>query len=300
MNPENDLPRAPAGAEALDRTGSRYLPLRQVTVDLAAPLSAEDCTVQSMPDASPVKWHLAHTNWFFENFVLVPGSPGYRAFDPAFRVLFNSYYNAVGDKHPRPERGMISRPGLEEILAYRSHVDAAMLEVLADLGLRDAVGALVELGLHHEQQHQELILTDLKHMLSRNPLKPVYRKQWPLTPIRARAASWIGFDGGVHEIGHAGPGFCFDNELPRHRLDRSVPDRLAPGDPRGLHRLHRRRRLSALRTLAFVRMGHGVCSRVAGPDVLGAARWRLVHVHPAKVAVLRTAPRTRWQLNRGP
>jgi ergothioneine biosynthesis protein EgtB len=192
--------------------GERYLAVRGRTLALAAPLSAEDCAIQSMPDASPVKWHLAHTTWFFETFVLRPHLPRYREFDAAYRVLFNSYYNAVGEKHPRPEGGMLSRPGLDEVLAYRRHVDEAML------GLLPADTALVELGLNHEQQHQELILTDLKHLLSRNPLKPAYQKQWPLTPIRAREPHWIGFAGGLREMGHEGADFCFDNETPRHRV----------------------------------------------------------------------------------
>ncbi len=193
----------------------RYLAIRATTRSLAAPLSAEDCAIQSMPDASPVKWHLAHTTWFFETFVLAPHAGGYRLFDPAFRVLFNSYYNAIGDKHPRPERGLLSRPGLDEVLVYRRHVDEAMQQLLARVPPPD-VAALIELGLHHEQQHQELIVTDLKHMLSRNPLEPAYQKHWPLTPIRARERRWIEFDGGLHEIGHDGEGFCFDNEKPRH------------------------------------------------------------------------------------
>ncbi len=193
----------------------RYVSIRRATRALAAPLSAEDCAIQSMPDASPVKWHLAHTTWFFETFVLAPNRPGYRPFDPAYRVLFNSYYDAVGERHPRPERGMLSRPGLEEVVAYRRHVDEAMLGLLA--GEQPELDALIELGLHHEQQHQELILTDLKHLLSRNPARPAYQKQWPLTPIRARERRWISFDAGLRDIGHAGPGFCFDNETPRHR-----------------------------------------------------------------------------------
>ena len=190
----------------------RFRRIRQASLALAAPLSAEDCAIQSMPDASPVKWHLAHTTWFFETFVLQPHVPGYRLFDPAYGYLFNSYYNAIGERHPRPERGMLSRPLLDEVLAYRRHVDEALLAASA---LPDA---LVELGLQHEQQHQELILTDVKHMLSRNPLKPVYQKQWPLTPIRARAPKWVGFAGGLHAIGHAGAGFAFDNETPRHKV----------------------------------------------------------------------------------
>ncbi len=192
----------------------RYLAVRRATMALARPLSAEDCALQSMPDASPAKWHFAHTTWFFETFVLAGRAP---AFDPAYRVLFNSYYESVGEKHPRAERGMLSRPGLEEVLAYRRHVDEAMPELLAREP--DAtLAAVIELGLHHEQQHQELILTDIKHLFSRNPAKPAYQKQWPLTPIRARKARWLPFAGGLCEIGHAGPGFAFDNEGPRHRV----------------------------------------------------------------------------------
>jgi ergothioneine biosynthesis protein EgtB len=189
-----------------------YRAVRQATLGLVAPLSAEDCAIQSMPDASPAKWHLAHTTWFFETFVLQPHVPGYRVFDADYGYLFNSYYNAIGKRHPRPERGMLSRPSLEEVLAYRRHVDGAVLDA------RELPVALVELGLHHEQQHQELILTDLKYLLSRNPLKPAYQKTWPLTPIRARARSWIGFAGGLFEIGYDGAGFAFDNEKPRHRV----------------------------------------------------------------------------------
>ena len=192
-----------------------YRAVRRATLDLVAPLSAEDCAVQSMPDASPAKWHLAHTTWFFETFVLQPHLPGYRVFDGAFRYLFNSYYNAIGKRHPRPERGMLSRPPLDEVLAYRRHVDDAMLAVRE---MPEAAAKLVELGLHHEQQHQELILTDLKHLLSRNPLKPAYQKTWPLTPVHARARSWIAFAGGLHEVGHDGAAFAFDNETPRHRV----------------------------------------------------------------------------------
>ena len=197
---------------------SAYAAVRAQTLALAQPLSAEDCAIQSMPDASPVKWHLAHTTWFFETFVLVPNLPGYRAFDPAYRVLFNSYYHGVGERHPRPERGMISRPDLAEVLAYRAHVDAAVPKILQSGEALE----LVELGLHHEQQHQELIVTDLKHMLSRNPLKPAYQKQWPLTTVRAREPRWIRFDEGLREIGAqteaSRRGFAFDNECPRHRV----------------------------------------------------------------------------------
>lgn len=217
MIPKPDLSAAVQPAEAGPGLNT-YRPIRQQTQMLAAPLSAEDCTIQSMPDASPVKWHLAHTTWFFETFVLEPHHPGYHGYDPTYRVLFNSYYNTVGDKHPRPERGILSRPGLAEVMAYRQHVDEAMCVLLSTAPMSAELAALVELGLHHEQQHQELILTDLKHLLSRHPQKPAYQKQWPLTPIRARDSRWIAFDEGLYEIGHTGLGFSFDNESPRHRV----------------------------------------------------------------------------------
>src|SRR5436190_15321823 len=148
---------------------ARYLAIRAATEALAAPLSAEDCAIQSMPDASPVKWHLAHTSWFFETFVLDPYLGGYRGFEPSFRMLFNSYYNSVGEKHPRPERGLLSRPSLDRVLQYRKHVDQSMTELLARGSLPREARDLVELGINHEQQHQELVLTDVKHLLSCNP-----------------------------------------------------------------------------------------------------------------------------------
>jgi ergothioneine biosynthesis protein EgtB len=195
----------------------RFATVRATTARLAAPLSAEDCALQSMPDASPVKWHLAHTTWFFETFVLERHVDGYRPFDPQFRVLFNSYYNAVGDRHPRPERGLLSRPSLDEVRAYRAHVEHELAHLLARTDDPE-LAALIELGIHHEQQHQELILTDVKHLLSRNPLQPTYLERWPLTPIKPQRARWIAYGGGLVEAGHAGVGFCFDNELPRHRV----------------------------------------------------------------------------------
>jgi ergothioneine biosynthesis protein EgtB len=214
-SPSPEVGMNPIAAPAPEAPRStRYRSIRRTTLGLGARLSAEDCALQSMPDASPVKWHLAHTTWFFETFLL-EGRAHYRPFDPAYRVLFNSYYNAVGERHPRAERGLLSRPDLNQVLAYRDHVDRA---VLALLSTDDFPAELLELGLQHEQQHQELILTDLKHLLSRNPLKPAYQKQWPLTPIRAREPQWIAHAGGLYEIGHAGPQFAFDNEMPRHRV----------------------------------------------------------------------------------
>jgi len=188
--------------------------VRSRTEELAAPLSPEDQTVQSMPDASPTKWHLAHTTWFFETFVLRPHASGYRVFDPSYEYLFNSYYEAVGPRHPRPQRGLITRPGVEEVLAYRHHVTAAMLDFLrGDHNSHE----LVELGLHHEQQHQELILMDIKHALSLNPLRPAYRRARTDTAQSDTPLSWREFEGGLVETGHDGRGFAFDNEGPRHR-----------------------------------------------------------------------------------
>src|SRR5207249_6553467 len=171
-----------------------------------------------MPDASPVKWHLAHTSWFFETFVLEPHVPGYRFYDAAFRVLFNSYYNAVGAKHPRPQRGLLSRPSLAAIHAYRAYVDAAMDAMLARAELSSRLTALIELGLNHEQQHQELILTDVKHLLSCNPLKPAYASARTADEAAsAQSLEWIEFGEGLVEIGHDGSSFAFDNETARHR-----------------------------------------------------------------------------------
>jgi len=194
---------------------ARFLAVRGLSEQLVAPLSAEDQTVQSMPDTSPTKWHLAHTTWFFETFVLRLHAPDYRVFDPAYEYLFNSYYEAVGPRHPRPQRGLLSRPGVEEIMAYRRHVTGAMAELLEGGG--DNMQALIELGLHHEQQHQELILMDAKHMLSLNPLRPAYRLASHAVVTDAWPLDWIRFDGGLVEIGHKGEGFAFDNEGPRHR-----------------------------------------------------------------------------------
>ena len=200
------------GARHVDR----FLSVRAHTEQLAARLSAEDQTVQSMPDASPTKWHLAHTTWFFETFLLRAGARGYRVFDPAYEYLFNSYYEAVGPRHPRPQRGMITRPGVEEILGYRRHVNEAMAELIED-GRGDWT-SLLELGINHEQQHQELILMDAKHLLSLNPLKPAYAPADAAPAAHELPMGWVDFEGGLVEIGHAGNGFAFDNEGPRHRV----------------------------------------------------------------------------------
>ena len=193
-----------------------YCVVRGVTERLAEPLSPEDQTVQSMPDVSPTKWHRAHTSWFFETFVLEPFAPGYEAFDPSFGYLFNSYYEGVGPRHARPERGLVTRPGAAEVGAYREHVDAAMVDFL-DCGLPAELAPFVELGLHHEQQHQELLVMDIKHVLSCNPLRPAYGTL-PWATARPRPdPSWHHHAGGVVEVGAAPEhGFAFDNETPRH------------------------------------------------------------------------------------
>jgi ergothioneine biosynthesis protein EgtB len=203
---------------ASHRVHAAYAEVREHSLALSAPLSEEDCCVQSMPDASPVKWHLAHTTWFFETFILERFEARFRPYHAAFRVLFNSYYNGVGEKHPRPQRGLLSRPSLAEVKAYRRNVDDRM-RALLESRHSDEIAALVELGLQHEKQHQELMLTDLKHLLSMNPLRPAYREAPHETGTGAGAAplTWSSFDGGIVEIGHAGGGFCFDNETPRHR-----------------------------------------------------------------------------------
>ncbi len=193
-----------------------YASVRAQTLALAAPLSEADCQVQSMPDASPVKWHLAHTTWFFETFVLAPHLSGHQLFDPAFRVLFNSYYNGVGAQHPRHQRGLVTRPDLATVRAWRAAVDGQMACLLAT-PLPPGVADLVQLGLQHEQQHQELVLTDLLHLLSCNPLAPVYLPLPAAAPSAPAApATWLTQTGGLVDIGHAGTGFAFDNEGPRH------------------------------------------------------------------------------------
>src|SRR6266545_5283685 len=200
----------------------RYRAVRSFTTALAAPLSEEDCVVQSMPEASPAKWHLAHTTWFFETFVLSRARPDHRPFHEHYGYLFNSYYEALGARHPRPARGLVTRPSLREVQRYREHVDAAMLALLTRRSSLGELEFLVTLGLHHEQQHQELLLTDIQHAFSCNPLKPTYREPRVATaepsdpsPLRwhehPESLRWIGDD-------PADRHFAFDNERPRHRV----------------------------------------------------------------------------------
>lgn len=202
--------------EACTRAALRdaYARVRRQTEELARPLSPEDQCAQSMPDASPTKWHRAHTTWFFETFVLTRAATGYQPIDDAYAVLFNSYYNAVGDQYPRPQRGLLTRPSAVEVTAYRQHVDDAMLGLL-DGALSAQTAELVLLGLHHEQQHQELLLTDLAHLWSHNPLEPVYAAP-PTERAAAAPVRWIEHPGGLVDVGHDGDGFAYDNEGPRH------------------------------------------------------------------------------------
>jgi ergothioneine biosynthesis protein EgtB len=199
---------------------ARYSALRQHSLQIAAPLSDEDQCVQSMPDASPTKWHLAHTSWFFENVVLLPFVPGYQVFDPAFAFLFNSYYEALGPRHPRPHRGLLTRPSLNQVLAFRAHIDAAMQLLLSQAkDLSPQALALIELGLNHEQQHQELMHTDILHLLSCNPLLPAYDLAFSHPSANDGEVQWLSFDEGLHSIGRPTdePGFSFDNETPKHQ-----------------------------------------------------------------------------------
>jgi ergothioneine biosynthesis protein EgtB len=191
--------------------------VRRATVALAAPLSAEDAQVQSMPDASPAKWHLAHTTWFFETFVLGRAEPPVPPHDRAFAYLFNSYYEAAGPRQPRPERGLLSRPSLEEVLRWRAIVDERMGAVLSGAP-GEALLDVVELGIAHEEQHQELLLTDVKHAFSVQPLRPAYLARPPAPGGPAPRLAWIPGEEGVREIGAPAAGFAFDNERPRHRV----------------------------------------------------------------------------------
>ncbi|RTL65586.1 MAG: ergothioneine biosynthesis protein EgtB [Hyphomicrobiales bacterium] len=196
----------------------RLVATRAHSLDLTAPLTPEDMVVQPMEDASPTKWHLAHVTWFFETFVLAKYLPGYRVFDETFNYCFNSYYETQGPRQPRPKRGVLSRPSTDRVLAYRAHVDDGLKALCACLGEQAAVVApLLEVGINHEQQHQELLLTDVLALLAANPLRPAYSS----APLGAQAdtaltADWVAFDGGIHRVGHGGSGFAWDNETPCH------------------------------------------------------------------------------------
>ncbi len=199
---------------------NRLLDTRHLSHELAATLSPEDMTVQAMDDASPTKWHLAHTTWFFETFLLLKHLPGYRVFDETFNYCFNSYYETQGVRHPRPRRGLLTRPTIDQVMAYRAHVDDGLRCLLLQ-GVDAEIARLIEIGINHEQQHQELLLTDILALFAANPLKPAYRQHQPHAIPReettgASAAGGIDFAGGIVKIGNAGDGFTWDNEMPRH------------------------------------------------------------------------------------
>lgn len=211
-------PRRAARGADIGALGERLLATRRLTSRLAEPLSDEDQTVQSMEDASPAKWHLAHTTWFFETFLLPKYQEGYRPFRDDFAYCFNSYYEAEGPRHPRPRRGLLTRPSAAEVRAYRDHVDQALEKLLDRGNLPPGALDIVELGINHEQQHQELLLTDILNLFASQPLKPAYRPAQLSEAGSAPALSWHGFDGGIVEVGHDGEGFAFDNEGPRHEV----------------------------------------------------------------------------------
>ena len=224
--------RSPPNIES-EPLAAYYGRVRGTTLDLAAPLTPEDQVVQTIPEVSPTKWHLAHVTWFFERFCLLAHDTGYRPFDERYHHLFNSYYYTAGDMHRRADRGLLSRPTVEEIHRYREHVDAAMLELIGRRADDPDFAFLVTLGLNHEQQHQELLLTDIKHVLFVNPLGPAYlppSTAWPQSAaVEAKVLEFVEFEGGQFEIGADGQGFCFDNETPRHRVlvaDHAIANRL--------------------------------------------------------------------------
>jgi ergothioneine biosynthesis protein EgtB len=197
----------------------RFRQVRRFTVDFCAPLAPEDMVVQTKENVSPTKWHLAHTTWFWETFLLREHAPAYEPIDDVYAYLFNSYYIQAGERHCRDQRGYISRPTVAEVLDFRRHVDEAMYALWDQAGpaQRRTLAPLIEIGMHHEQQHQELMVTDIKHVLGVNPLRPAYREDLPAPVGEAPPQSWHAFDEGLYEIGYGDDGFCYDNEEPRHR-----------------------------------------------------------------------------------
>lgn len=214
------LPEADAAPRELrDAWLAAFRKVRAETERRAAPLSPEDQVVQSMPDASPTKWHRAHTTWFFEQFLLVPHVKDYRLFDDRFAFLYNSYYVSAGPRHDRPKRGLITRPSCEEVAAYRKHVDAAVEKLLqqSEPNLLRKLLPIVEIGLNHEQQHEELIVTDILHALAQNPTAPAYDPQWKMPHGESGKNSFVRIPEGIHTVGDDGSGFVFDNERPTHQ-----------------------------------------------------------------------------------
>jgi ergothioneine biosynthesis protein EgtB len=209
---------APSPIAAHGSLQERLFETRRLSLELTQPLSAEDMTVQPMDDASPTKWHLAHVTWFFETFILAKHLPGYQAFDPDFNYCFNSYYESQGPRQPRPKRGVLTRPSAERVFAYRAHVDEALAKLLGrGVASQSEITRLVEVGINHEQQHQELLLTDILALFAASPLRPAYRiRQQPPSQASPETLDWIDFAGGIRQVGHDGKGFAWDNEAPRH------------------------------------------------------------------------------------
>ena len=257
------VPAAPRESSTL---GARLFETRRLSLDLAKPLSAEDMAVQAMDDASPTKWHLAHTTWFFETFVLSLYLESYDLFDPAFNYCFNSYYKLHGPRQPRAMRGLLTRPSCDRIFAYRVHVDAGLEKLFArGVETGSELARVIEVGINHEQQHQELILTDILALFAANPLRPAYRAPRPrVEQGEPEPLAWIAFAGGIHEIGHAGEGFAWDRNAAPWRADPSVPSRRPPGHQCRMARLHRGWRLSKGHTLACRRLGDRLPRRLAG------------------------------------
>ncbi len=260
---------------------TEYASIRNRTTELIAPLSTEDCCVHSLPDASPVKWHLGHVAWFFETFVLTPYEPAFKPFHPAFRSMFSSY-NAEGETHPDPKRGLFTRPSLSVIQDYCRSVDERLHRLLhSSLHDDEMLYALTVLGLNHEQQHQELMLADIKHLLSQNPLEPCYQPPGKRLPATPASMDWYDFEGGILEIGYAGREFCYDNESPRHKqyvepyclASRLVTNGdylqfVEAGGYRGFE------------SMAVRRMGLAAVSESSPPLVLAPERSRMARVHP--------------------
>ncbi len=253
--------------------------VRALTERLCVPLAVEDFGIQSMPDASPAKWHLAHTTWFFENFVLADFDAAYRPFHPQFGYLFNSYYNTVGAFWPRSQRGVLSRPTVAEVFHYRASVDASLLHLLgeAEHGRSAEIRARIVLGLNHEQQHQELLLTDLQHAFASNPLRPSYRELSPPPPATPTPLRWPRYSAGLRWIGHEGTDFAYDNETPRHQVfvaPFQLGSRLVTS---GEYRAFLEDGgYAAFGVLAVRWLGDAVRRELAGATILGAARWCLV------------------------
>jgi ergothioneine biosynthesis protein EgtB len=224
IGPDATRKTKPSGEEARGLWRDAFRRVRAETEARAAHLSAEDQIVQSMADASPTKWHRAHVTWFFEQFLLVPNDSAYKIFDERFPFLFNSYYVAAGPRHARPQRGLITRPNAEDVAGYRAHVDAAVERLIKTVPAAEAarVFSILEIGLHHEQQHQELLITDILHAFAQNPTDPVYDANWQWPRATQGPRGFVDVPAGIHAVGHDGDGFCFDNETPRH--DELIPD----------------------------------------------------------------------------